>query len=482
MASSEMAPLARTGGLGDVLEALPAALARRDHEVSVVLPLYRVIRENKSLKLRSTGVNVTVQVGSKRFDAEVMECLAPNGVQVFLVRRDEYFDRSGLYGADGRAYEDNAERFVAYSKAVVELARRLMPAPDIVHAHDWQTALVPVLVRDAEIPLSTVLTIHNMSYQGVFWGVDFGLTNLPGHYFGARGLEFYGQLNLLKGGIIFADAVTTVSERYAREIQTPETGAGLDGIVRENAAKLSGILNGADYAQWDPAIDPHVAKHYTPRSLQGKKECRDALLQELHLKKQPRGPVFSMVTRLAEQKGIDLLLPLIDRLLSDDVRLVVLGEGESAYERELAVAVKKYKDKFAFIRAFDDRLAHAIVAGADITLMPSLYEPCGLAAMYSLKYGTIPVVRAAGGLHQIVQDYDPSTGAGTGFFFYEYSPEAFWDAIGRAKKFFGDKKGWSELMRRAMECEFSWDTAAAEYEELYTRLLQNRSTPKPIAR
>jgi starch synthase len=481
LASSEMAPLARTGGLGDVLEALSAALQRRHHEVSVILPLYRIIRENKSLKIRSTGVRVTVQVGGKRFDMEIMECSAPNQVQVFLVRRDEYFDRSGLYGSEGRTYEDNAERFIAFSKGVVELARRLMPAPDILHVNDWQTALVPVLIKDLALPLPAVLTIHNINYQGNFWGVDFGQTNLPGHYFSASGLEFYGQMNLLKGGIIFADAVTTVSERYAREIQTPEFGGGLDAIMREHAGKLRGILNGADYNTWNPATDPHIAQRYTPDSLEGKSACRKALIQELELEENPAGAVFAMVTRLAEQKGIDLLLPVLDRLLSDDVRLVVLGEGESSYERELAVAVKKHRGKFSFVRAFDDRLAHMIQAGADITLIPSLYEPCGLAAMYSLKYGTIPVVRAAGGLHQIVQDYDPTSGTGTGFFFYDYSPEAFWDAIGRAKKNFRDKETWVELMRRAMECDFSWDNAATEYEEIYERLVEKTAPAEPSA-
>src|SRR5581483_11424191 len=315
-------------------------------------------------------------------------------------------------------------------------------------------------------------------YQGSFWGVDFGLTNLPGEYFGAKGVEFYGQLNFLKGGILFADAVTTVSERYAREIQTPEFGCGLDVVMRENAHKLTGILNGADYGTWNPATDKLIPKKYKANSLAGKKACRNALLSEFGLAPDPRGPVFAMVTRLAEQKGIDLVLPLLDRLLADDVRLVVLGEGDSAYEREFFVAAKRHAGQFAFRKQFENKLAHLIEAGADITLMPSHFEPCGLSAMYSLKYGTILIARASGGLHQIITDYDPTTGSGNGFLFFDYNAEALWDAIGRAKKHFTDAEAWKQLMQRAMQCDFSWSDAAVAYEKIYTRLA---GEPAPAA-
>lgn len=474
MATTEMEPLARTGGLGDVLHVLPAELARRGHEVSVVIPYYRSIRENRSLKIKSTGVAMTVQVGSKRLDAEIFQTVVPNGVQVFLVRRDEYFDRSGIYGADGRAYEDNVERFIYFSKAVVELARRITPAPDIVHAHDWQTALVPVYIKEYELPFQTVLTLHNLAYQGSYWGIDFGLTNLPGNYFTASGVEFHGNLNFLKGGILFADAITTVSEMYAREIQTPEYGCGLDGVLRQNAGKLTGILNGAEYTTWDPATDKLIPRKFKPSSLGGKKTCREKLIEEFRLEKNPRGPVFAMITRLAEQKGFDILLPLLDRLLADDVRLVILGEGDSDYERALSLATKKHKTRFAFRKEFDESIAHLIEAGADIALLPSHFEPCGLSAMYSLKYGTIPLARASGGLHQIIQDYDPTTGLGNGFLFFDYSSEALWDTIGRGKKSFANKEAWHALMQRAMECDFSWPAAAAEYEKVYERLASER--------
>ncbi len=483
MASSEMAPLARSGGLGDVLEALPAELNKLGHEVSVALPFYRGIRENAALEIKSTGVEVTIQVGSKRLDAEILQCTAPNGTQVFLVRRDEYFDRSALYGAGGRDYIDNAERFIYFTKAVIELAARMSPAPEIIHLHDWQTALGPVFIREKKLPFHTVMTIHNLAYQGSFWGVDFSLTNLPGSYFSAQGVEFYGRLNFLKGGILFADALTTVSQTYARDIQTAEYGAGLEIVMRENAGRLTGILNGADYETWNPATDKLIPKNYSPRAPAGKRACRDTLLAKSGLAANPAGPVFAMVTRLAEQKGIDLLLPLLDRLLADDVRLVILGEGDSGYERELLVAAKRHRGKFAYLKEFDDGLAHLIEGGADIVLIPSHFEPGGLTAMYSLKYGTIPVARATGGVYQIVQDYDPTTGKGNGFLFFDYSPEAFWDVIRRSKKMFADKEMWTALAARAMECDFSWEAAVKQYEKVYEavapRKAQENATSLP---
>lgn len=462
-----MAPLARTGGLGDVVEALSAELQKRGHEVSVVLPLYRSIREDKSLSIKSTGVDVSVNVGSKRLDAEIFECAAPDGVQVFLVRRDEYFDRSGIYGSDGRSYDDNAERFIYFSRAVVELARHMDPAPDILHAHDWQSALVPAFVKERGLPFGTVLTIHNLAYQGSFWGVDFGLTNLPGHYFSEHGVEFHGRLNFLKGGIVFADKVTTVSERYCRDIQTPESGCGLDGVLRAHAHKLVGILNGADYTVWNPEIDRSIPATYSSTNLQGKACCRKALLEELGLEPNPRGPVFAMISRLAQQKGLDLLIPLFDRLLSDDVRLVILGEGEEVFERELMVAARKYPGKFVFKKGFDDALAHRIDAGADVLFIPSHFEPCGQSAMYTLKYGTLPVARITGGLHQIIQDYDPTSHSGNGFVFFDETPAALWDAIGRTKKVFANRAEWEAIMHRAMHTDFSWPAAAEKYEKVY---------------
>jgi starch synthase len=282
-------------------------------------------------------------------------------------------------------------------------------------------------------------------------------------------------VNFLKGGILYADAVTTVSERYARDIQTPEYGAGLEAVMRENAWKLKGVLNGVDYTKWNPAADGMIAKRYDAKSPAGKQACREALLAETGLDANPRGPIFSMVTRLAEQKGFDILNPLLDRLLADDVRLVILGEGDAEYTRDLLGAAKRNPGRMAFRRGMDDALAHRIYAGSDVMLIPSHFEPCGLNAMYALKYGTLPIARAVGGLHQILTDYDPASGAGNAFLFYEYGAEGLWDSIGRAKRLFAEAASWQPLTRQAMECDFSWSSAAEEYEQLYQNLIGPRA-------
>ena len=478
MAGSEMAPLARTGGLGDVLQSLPVELAKLGHEVSVILPFYRSLKENKALKPKKTGAWFSIQLGNRRVEAEVLEATGPGGVQLFLVQHDEFFDRTGLYGSDGRDYADNAGRFIFFSKAVIELAQRLTPSPDILHVHDWQTALIPLMIKDRSLAFKSVLTIHNLAYQGSFLGVDFGLTNLPSRYYGET-LEFFGNINLLKGGIQSADAITTVSERYAREIQTPEYGCALDGVIRTNAHRLTGILNGADSEIWNPAADKLIPRKFSLSALSGKKVCRTKLLSEMGLDPKPRGPVFGMVTRLAEQKGIDILLPLLDRLLSDDVRLVILGEGETAFERELMIAGKKHAGRFAFRRTWEERLAHLIIAGSDISLIPSHFEPCGLVGMYSLLYGAVPIAHACGGLYQMIQDTDPTTGRGNGFLFFDYSVEAFWDAIGRAKRTFSDASAWPALMKQGMESDFSWERAAREYEQVYQEICPPKAPSIP---
>lgn len=467
LAGSELTPFARTGGLGDVLDALPAALAARGHEVSLVVPCYSAFLEAPELKPQPTGVRISIEVGHHRRIAEILECTAEYGVQLFLVRCDELFARSGLYGSEGRDFEDNAERFIFFSKAVVELARRLRPAPDIVHVHDWQTALVPVLVAAQRLPFRSVLTIHNLAYQGSFWAPDFGLTNLPGSYFSARGVEFYGRMNLLKAGILYASQVTTVSARYAQEIQTPAFGAGLDAVIREHADKLHGILNGADYRVWNPETDKLLPKKFGPSAMSGKTTSRTALLKSLGLAPKPSGPIFALVTRLAQQKGIDLLVPLLDRLLANDVRLVVLGEGQTSYERELGIASRRHPERFAYRRSMDEKLAHLIYAGADVFLIPSHFEPCGLSAMYALKYGAVPLAHATGGLYEMIQDYDSASDTGNGVLFHDDSPEALWDAMVRVLGYYGAPEQWAKLLQRGMACDFSWSRSVERYEEVY---------------
>src|SRR6266705_3336226 len=459
MSSVEGPPMQRAGALIDVMDALPSALRDRGHEVSVALPFYREIREKRAFKKKDTGITVEVQLGDTTHVARYLESRSASGVQLFFIRCDEFFDRAGIYGERGKAYEDNAARFIFFCKATLELARRLTPQLEILHVHDWAPALLPVFVHAHGLPFSTVLTIHHVADQGSFWGLDFQLTNLPERFFTLHGVEFFGRLNFLKGGILYADRITTVSEHYRREILTPTSGSGLDRVLRENAHRLRAILHGADYARWDPASDRLLPARYGPSKLGGKQICRDALLADIKLAPRPRGPVFGMVTRVVEEKGFEILVPLLDRLLWDDVRLIILGEGDPAYETALAVAARKFPAKFAYQKNYDEKLAHLIQAGTDISLIPSRFEPAGLIAMYNLKYGALPVARVTGGIQEIIEDYDPITDSGYGFLCYEYSSEAFWDAIKRARRIFQDRRLWTRLIKRAMTRNFSWDAS-----------------------
>ena len=471
MISAEGPPLQRTGAVIDVMDGLPAALRSRGHEVCVALPFYREIRENRAFKKKDTGIAVDVQVGEKVYVARYLEGRSASGVQLLLIRCDEFFDRDGIYGEHGKPYEDNASRFIFFCKATLELSRRLTPQLQVLHAHDWAAALVPVFVRAQGPPFKTVLTIHHVADQGSFWGLDFGLTNLPERFFTLNGVEFFGRLNVLKGGILYTDRITTVSEHYRREILTPSGGCGLDGVLGENAHRLTAILDGADYNVWNPASDRLLPARYDEKKLRGKQVCRDALLKEMKLAPGARGPVFGMVTRVVQEKGFEILVPLLDRLLWDDVRLIILGAGDPAYETGLAVAARKFSTRFAYKKDYDARLAHLIEAGMDISLIPSQFEPAGLSAMYNLKYGALPVARATGGIHEIIEDYDPASDSGYGFLCYEYSSEAFWDAMKRAGQIFRDRELWTNLMKRAMARNFSWDASAQRYEALYKELI-----------
>lgn len=470
MISAEGPPLARASAMVDVLEALPRELRARGHEVASVIPFYREIRDDPAVVARDTGITVDVRVGTDNHVAEFLEGRTASGVQIFFVRCDEFFDRPGIYGEHGERYEDNAARFIFFSKAAVELARRLAPAPQILHVHDWAAALVPVLVKDSQLPFTSVLTIHHLAEQGSFWGLDFGLTNLAEKYFSLRGIEFFGRMNLLKGGILYADKMTTVSERYLHEMAKPEFACGLEDVLRENAHKLSAILSGADYDRWNPTTDHLLPAQYGAGALEGKTTCRNELLQMLDLAPSPEGMVCGMVTRLVPEKGFDALMPILDRLLSDDVRLIILGEGDPAFEIGLAVAARKYPTKFAYRKTYDEKLAHLIEAGSDVTLIPSRIEPSGLSAMCSLRYGALPIARATGGIQEIIEDYDSWSDSGYGFLYYDGSAESFWDAIKRARDIFFDPETWIKLIDRAMAQNFSWARAAERYEKIYSEI------------
>src|SRR3989449_4851957 len=477
MTFAEGPTLQRAGALIDVMDALPNALRARGHDVTVVLPFYREIKENRAFKKKDGGITVDVQVGDKVYTARYLEGRSASGVQLFLIRCDEFFDGPGIYGERGKPYDDNAARFIFFCKAALELARRLTPQVQILHVHDWAAALAPVFVHAQGLPFKTVLTIHHVAEQGSFWGLDFALTNLPERFFTLHGVEFFGRLNFLKGGILYADKITTVSEHYLREIQTPSGGCGLDGVLRENTHRLSAILDGADYTRWNPASDRLLPARYDARRLRGKQVCREALLKEMKLAPAPRGPVFGMVTRVVQEKGFEILVPLLDRLLWDDVRLIILGERDPAYGTALAGAARKFPTRFAYQKNYDERLAHLVEAGMDISLIPSRFEPAGLSAMYNLKYGALPVARVTGGIQEIIEDYDPTTDSGYGFLCYEYSSEAFWDAIKRTRQIFRDRRLSTRLMKRAMARNFSWDASAQRYEALYAELVGATGEP-----
>ncbi len=473
IASSELAPVAHTGGLGDAVAGLTGQLHSNKHDICIILPFYQAVQKYHYWKAKNTGVSIDIPLGNKTRKAEIFEYRKRGSYQIFFVKNDELFNRDGLYGDQQAAYGDNAERFIFFSKAVVELSRRMDPQPDIIHANDWQTALTCVLVKAYSLPFRSMLTIHNVDYQGQFWSLDFAMTNLSADWFSPHGLEFYGDMNLLKGGILAADTLTTVSDSYARDIQTPESGAGLEAVLLEQREKLHGFLIGADYSIWNPETDKALPKNYSASSLKGKVACRIELLNKLNLNEDPQGPVFMMTTRLNEQKGFDILLPLIDRLLADDVRLVILGAGDPRYMAGLTVAARKHAGKFVFLTEADNKLTRLIMAGADMTIIPSRLEPAGHSAVRSLRYGTIPVARDTGGLHEILRDYDPASKDGWGILFYDYSAEALWDALTRARNLYAKQSKWKELVRAAMQRNFSWENCTAAYESLYNRLLKS---------
>jgi len=467
--SSEVAPFARTGGLGEFCGALPFYLAQKGIKVDVVLPLYRCVKEGQ-YTLEEVIEGLRQALGWRWLNFSVYRT-DYKGIKIFFIERDEFFDRSFLYATKKEAYFDNAERFIFFVKAVLCFAEHYTENWDIIHCHDWQTALIPVYLKQEFYPLlkvKTLLTIHNLGYQGVFPSQSFSLTNLPSGLFSLDGLEFFGQLNFLKGGIIFSDFLTTVSPTYAKEIQTPNYGFGLDGLLRTSAHKLKGILNGVDYTVWNPEVDPYIVSKYSTLNLEGKEKCKEDLLRICNLPYSKK-PILAMVSRLAKQKGIDLLLEILPRLMQREVYFIILGQGEKHYEDVLKSIALAYPRKMCVKIVFDPILSHKIMAGADMLLMPSRYEPCGLAQLYAMRYGTLPIVHNTGGLADTVIDIKNKNG--TGFKFYTYSTEAFWQAIERALSCFEQKQLWQDCMRQAMECNFSWGKTAHEYLSLYQALL-----------
>ncbi len=489
-ATSEAMPFAKTGGLADVAGSLPRSLRALGHDVRLVLPLHRAVRQKLGAgAIADTGLSFDVPLGDRgAVQARIRAAEAPGGVSVLLVECDRYFDREGLYGTAKGDHEDNAERFILFSRVVVELGLLLGAregrAFDVFHVHDWQTALVPVYLRTlhADRPgaarIGTLLTIHNLAYQGLFWHWDLKLTGLDWSLFTPERLEFYGKLGFLKGGIIYADAINTVSKTYAKEILTAELGYGLDGVLRARQADLHGILNGADYDTWNPETDPHLPARYGPGNLAGKAACKEALQREFDLAVDANAPAIGMVARLDPQKGIDILAGALDEVLALGVQVAILGTGEDRYHRLLSELSEQYRGRLSVKLRFDERIAHEIEAGADMFLMPSRFEPCGQNQLYSLRYGTVPIVRATGGLADTVIDAGAKNGDPNGFTFVEYSSAALAQAVARAVALFGDKRKWRKLVATGMAQDWSWAPSAREYEALYARLVEKRSRPQ----
>jgi len=471
MVASEAVPFAKTGGLADVAGALPRALARLGHEVEVVMPRYRGVTAGERVG------RITLSLGSQSLDAGVY-AVTTGGVRTVFIDQPAYFDRDGIYGTQGQDFADNPERFAFLAHAALRWAALTGARYDAIHAHDWQAGLVPVILSMAShtapalsrVPV--VFTIHNLAYQGVFeseWLPRLGL----GHsLMRMDGMEYWGRISFLKAGIVFSRFVTTVSPRYAEEIQTPQLGFGFDGILRERAGKLVGILNGIDYEQWDPARDPHLPEPYSVERIEGKAASKRRVLEVFGFpvsEETLARPLVGMVSRLVDQKGFDLLEAAADELPSLGASFVLLGTGDRRYEDLWRGLARRFPDVVAAHIGFDEGLAHLIEGGSDIFLMPSQFEPCGLNQMYSLRYGTVPLVRATGGLYDTVSNYDPDTGAGTGFTFEDYSTEALLGTLRRALRVYQQRNAWGRLQVAGMRQDHSWDSSARAYVKVYER-------------
>jgi len=482
--SPEVAPFAKTGGLADVAGSLPKFIQNLGHKVSVFMPFYRQARKyfdggGAEEDVIDTGVSVSVPIADRRPAAQIFESRLPgSAARLYLVANDAYYDRDGLYFDHGKNadYSDNCERFVFFARAVLEAIDAFGLQPDVIHCNDWQTALVPVYTQTlcaGDRPASnarTVLTVHNLAYQGLFPRDAMNLTGLDSKLFNWQELEFYGKLNCLKGGLVFADVLNTVSRRYAEEIQTEPFGCGLDGVLRERAGDLHGVVNGIDYAVWNPETDGLIPATYSAADLSGKAACKKALLDDQGLPARDGVPLVGIISRLAAQKGFDILDAALDEIMKLDVQMVLLGTGEQKYHELFEAAAARHPGKLAVNLTFSNELAHRIEAGCDMFLMPSHYEPCGLNQLYSLKYGTVPVVRATGGLADTIVDCNADTladGTATGFVFRRYSPAELVVAVERAARAYGRPKDWSRLVANGMGQDWSWGRSAREYAGLY---------------
>lgn len=469
-----MAPFAQTGGLGDVLGSLPKEIAKLGHRVSVFLPKYRKITSER-FALELVLDSVHIPMGADVETARVYSCRFED-VTVFFVDHAEYFDREELYGTPMGDYPDNDRRFTFFQRAVLEALKRLKIKPDIIHGHDWQTGLISVYLKTLYQgdpffkKTKSVFTVHNLAYQGNFPPDSMSMTGFSWNEFRFDRLEFYGKISFLKGGLVYSDILTTVSERYAKEIQTKEMGSGLDGVLAQRKGDLVGIVNGIDPKDWDPETDSEIGANYSARDLRNKSLCKAALQKEHRLVQDAAIPVFGFVGRFVDQKGLDILIPVLESVTQENWHVVLLGTGEEKYHKHLRELGARYPAHLGLNITFNPRLAKQIYAGSDIFLLPSHYEPCGLGQMISFRFGTVPLARETGGLADTVSEFNPKTGKGNGFSFSRYSPDELLKTMRRAAGLYQNKEAWTKLMKNGMACDFSWEASAREYVALYERV------------
>lgn len=479
-AATEMVPFAKTGGLADVIGSLTAELQGLGHDISVFLPHYKVVSAQK-LTLKTAVESFGIQIGNEKEKGKILSYVLPNGVKVFFVDHPEFYLREALYGTSLGDYPDNDRRFIFFQRGVLEGLKAMGVKPDILHCHDWQTGLIPTYLKTLYSGDSffksarTVFTVHNLAYQGTFPPDSLTITGLGWDQFKMERLEFYGKLSFLKGGLLDADLISTVSERYSHEIQTKEFGCGLEGVLQRRKDKLFGIVNGIDPEEWNPATDKELFARFSSKDFEKKKINKLELQKENGLKADASVPLVGMVARLVDQKGMDILIPALTPLLDLGLQFILLGTGEEKYHHILREFSKKNRGRASVHILFDPKMAKHIYAGCDLMLMPSYYEPCGLGQMIALRFGTIPVVRATGGLADTITPYDIKTGSGNGFVFTDYSAQALVETAQKALEIYKNDKKWMELAQNAMSSDFSWSASAKKYVKLYESIAKRKT-------
>ena len=473
--SPEMAPFAKTGGLADVAGTLPKEIQALGREVICFVPKYKKI-DVQHWPLKEAVARIQIPMGSEVETGRVFRYDHPAGFRVFFIDQPEYFSRDELYGTPLGDYPDNDRRFAFFQRGMFEALRALNIKPDVIHGHDWQTGLVPVYLKTLYsndsffAKTKTVFTVHNLGYQGNFPPDSLPLTGLSWEEFKMEKLEFYGKVSFLKGALVYADALTTVSPRYAQEIQSKEFGCGMEGVLQMRRRDLSGIVNGIDPEEWNPEKDPDLASNFSAKKLEGKSVNKAALQKENRFKVDEKIPLFGIITRLADQKGLDILAPALESLMKRGIQLVLLGTGEEKYQQVFRDFAKKHPHQLGVHLVFDPKMAKRIYAGSDVFVMPSRYEPCGLGQLISYRFGTVPLVRETGGLADTVKDFNPETGVGTGFVFKEYQSQALLRGVDRLLEVYRNSKLWQKLVKNGMEMDFSWRVSAKKYVELYDRI------------